>query len=67
MIDKHVAWMTEFENCGRTCNMACSGQNMCKLENLIDQIAETERPLAFREREERDLRGDAPHVVEKHQ
>ena len=67
LVDRHAALMIEFENCDRDCNLARSKQIMTELEKLIEQIEETERPLAFRERAERDLPGAAPLAVEKQQ
>ena len=63
LVDQRVAVTADFEDCDRACNLACSAEIMSEFKKLVDQIAETERPLAFREMAQRDLACAAPHVV----
>ncbi|MFM7982908.1 MAG: hypothetical protein ACKPKO_26650, partial [Candidatus Fonsibacter sp.] len=64
---KHSDIMREFEECDRMINLSRSNELLDKLEEVMQEIYATERPLAFRERCERDLPQATQKEQEQHQ
>ena len=54
-MEKHAAFLLEFESITDSKDIKRSEELLTQLEQIMDEIEETERPLAFRERAEKDL------------
>jgi hypothetical protein len=55
LVDQHSELVREFEECDRNNDIERSNELLKKLEEVMHEIYDTEQPLAFRERVQRDL------------
>ena len=67
-MERHEELMKAFEDCDHSGDLQKSNQLMAEIEELLEQIDDTEKPLAFRERSKQECGpGAEAETIDAHQ
>jgi len=68
LMERHEELMKAFEDCDHSGDLQKSNQLMVEIEELLEQIDDTEKPLAFRERSKQECGpGAEAETIDAHQ